>query len=421
MLFIARSLKQEKMVMVPARSKTKENLIFLLPTLTIVFQWISIAGINLSWLISGVLLISLLTKRKWILQKTIPLLFCLIFLVSPFLTFSFGIAPSFNFSLYISVAAGVIYFLYISTLETGLFKKFMLGGLFSCVLFAVWGCYEIFTGEYILSNHDIFTQRPTWNGMHYPIVAFSNTNDIAQYLALLFPISSYFLLRRHKFAWGVSSVLVFFVIYASGSRLCMICFVGVWGLSLFWKLMSDKRPKTIVTIMMIMLLIVIVLLVVEAKTGIISTLLDQFLVVDTSENYYSGREEIYTDILAVSARLPLGGFGSAYCANDFPPHNFLLFILCDFGWFAAIIFVVVLIKFGFKYYHVASLKRDDLFLVLLLSTLVLFPILSIVSSANEQRKIVWLMLGIFMNQYMNCRKVCEKNDAVLNNENRGTP
>ena len=109
----------------------------------------------------------------------------------------------------------------------------------------------------------------------------------------------------------------------------------------------------------------------------------------------------------------LGGFGSAYSANDFPPHNFLLFVLCDYGWIAAILLIVVLLKFGFKYYRFASLKRDDLFVILLLSTLILFPVLSSVSSTNEQRKIIWIVLGIFMNQYLCCRKTYDKEAPVL--------
>lgn len=405
-------------MMVISMGKIREKCIFLLPTFTIVFQWITIAGINLSWLISGVLLISLITKRNWILQKKIPLLVFLIFLISPFFTFLFGRATSFNLSLYISIATGVIYFLYVSTLEHDMFEKFMFGGLFSCVLFAIWGCYEIFTGTYILSNHEIFTQRPTWNGMHYPIAAFPNTNDIAQYLTLLFPMASFILLKKNKLAWGISSALVFFVIYASGSRLCMMCFLGVWGLSLFWKLMSDRRAKTLLTICFIAILLVIGLLIVDAKTGMVTTVLQQFLVVDTGADYYSGREEIYADVLGVAARLPLGGFGSAYSANDFPPHNFLLFVLCDYGWFAALFLIVVLLKFGFRYFSVASQKRDDLFIVLLLSTLILFPVLSSVSSTNEQRKIIWMVLGIFMNQYLCYREVGRKDHAMMRKANR---
>ena len=118
-------------MMLVSMRKIKEKCIFLLPTLTIVFQWITIVGINLSWLISGFLLISLLTKRNWVLQKNIPLLFCLIFLISPFFTFLFGRATLFNLSLYISIVTGVIYFLYISTLEYDMFEKFMFGGVFS--------------------------------------------------------------------------------------------------------------------------------------------------------------------------------------------------------------------------------------------------------------------------------------------------
>lgn len=395
-------------MMLISKGKTKEKCIFLLPTLTIVLQWITIAGINLSWLISGILLISLLLKRNWILKKPISLIFCLIFLVSPFFTFIFGLSPSFNLSLYISIATGVIYFLYVSTLEHDMFESFMRGGLFSCVLFAIWGCYEILTGNYILSSHEVFTQRLTWNGLHYPIVAFPNTNDIAQYLTLLFPMTSAILLKRHKLVWGISSVLVFFVIFESSSRLCMICFLGIWGLSLLWKFMSDKRAQTRLIIFLIIILLIIGAVVLEAKTDLVTTVLENFLVVDTGADYYSGREEIYADVLGVAARLPFGGFGSAYSANEFPPHNFLLFVLCDYGWLAAIFLVAVLLKFGFRYFRVASLKRDDLFIVLLLSTLILFPVLSSVSSTNEQRKIIWVALGIFMNRYLCYREVGKK-------------
>ena len=197
-----------------------------------------------------------------------------------------------------------------------------------------------------------------------------------------------------------------------------MCFLGIWGLSLFWKLLSDRRANTILSIIIIAILIVIGLLVVEAKTGIVTKVLNQFLVVNTGADYYSEREEIYADVLAVAAKLPLGGFGSAYTANDFPPHNLLLFVLCDYGWFAAIFLIVVLMKFGYRYFRAASLKRDDLFNILLLSTLIVFPILSRVSSTNEQRKIIWIVLGIFMNQHLCHREACRRDPAMLRKVNR---
>ena len=83
----------------------------------------------------------------------------------------------------------------------------------------------------------------------------------------------------------------------------------------------------------------------------------------------------------------------------------MLFVLCDYGWFAALFFILVLLKFGLGYFRAASIKRDDMFIVLLLSTLILFPILSCVSSTNEQRKIIWMALGIFMNQYLYFREI----------------
>ena len=78
----------------------------------------------------------------------------------------------------------------------------------------------------------------------------------------------------------------------------------------------------------------------------------------------------------------------------------------------------MLLKFGFRYFRVASLKRDDLFIILLLSTLILFPILSSVSSTNEQRKIIWVVLGIFMNQYLCYREGSRKDHVMLHKVDR---
>jgi len=317
----------------------------------------------------------------------------------PLINFLFGKAQSFNITLYISIVTGVVFLLYVVSLENDLFIKFLNGSLTACILFSIWGEYEVVTGHYILSNNVVFTEGLNWNNTHYPIAAFPNTNDIAQFLVMLFPISSYSLLKKNKVVWAIATILVFGVIYASASRLCMMAFVIIWFITLSIKLLLENRAKSFIKLLMTVFAICICLSILEAETGLVTSVIINFMKVDSNAAYYGARSDIYSTVFNTALKLPFGGFGSAYEVYVMPPHNLFLYILCDYGWIPALLFVSLLIMLAVIFFKQMRRAPHDLQYYLLFSSLCMFPVLSCVSSTNEQRKIIWMILGIMINRY----------------------
>lgn len=390
---------KKRLRIVKSQKSFQRFFVFLLPVLSILLQWVSVAGINFSWILSIYLMVIIFIKVRFVFSRNISTLIFFIAVVTPFLNFLFGNASSFNISLYISVLTGVVLMLYVSLLEESLYYLLLKGGLFACILFAIWGIYEVITGHYILSTHEFFTQGMNWNNTHYPVAAFPNTNDIAQFLVMLFPISSFSLLKKNKLAWVIVASIVFFVVYASGSRLCMISFVVVWFITLCMKLVMDNKVDILLKYIFFILAICVGLFIVDAKTGLVTSVIKNFLVISINADYYAGRTEIYDAVLETALKLPLGGFGSAYEAYYMPPHNLFLFIMCDYGWIPALLFAFLLLTFALSFLKGMKNDRDNLDMFLMFSSLCMFPILSCVSSTNEQRKIVWMILGVMLNRY----------------------
>jgi len=179
-------------------NKDFKNLFALiLPLIIILSQWYSIAGINLSWIIYIVLLANVGLNFNAIKKnKSLPL-FIAITLIIPIISFLFGIARSFNSSLFLSILTGLALMVYICLMSDRQLDWFMRGLVLSCIVFSIWGIYEVGTGHYVLFTNRLLTVRRNWVGAHYPGVAFANTNDLAQYLAFLFPFC-FFLLRKRK-------------------------------------------------------------------------------------------------------------------------------------------------------------------------------------------------------------------------------
>ncbi len=393
----------------------KKIFLFLLPTLVIVAQWISIAGINLSWVISALLLL-LSFKGIGKIFKNIKLLLILAaVLVIPFVNFFFSPSHSFTFGLYVSIATGLVYMLYIIQLDDGGFDTFTAGALFSCALFALWGIFEIFTGIYILANNEYFTTTLNIFGQHYPCVAFTNTNDISQYLVMLFPLVSARLLKKHKITYVLVLLAILFVVFHSFSKLSMISIVLFFGILFLLKVFLDNNTKAIMRLIGMIAIVVVALLVVELSTGLVSEVFKRFIVVDSSADYVTGRVELYYNLIKASLTRPIGGFGTAYAVNDMPPHNFFLFILSDYGWIPAALFAVLLVSMFVQYWRKAKRDKTDIFALLLCTSICIFPIMSCVSSVNEQRKIVWLFLGIALRMYFQYAK--ERKECVEKNRN----
>lgn len=378
-------------------SDFKKMLCFLLPTIIILAQWVSIAGIKGSWILSIFLLIYLVCKHPLAFRfdkKTILITLVTVFI--PIINYKLGISEVFNSSLYISIITGMILYENITLMSEKSMEYFWNGLLASCIFFALWGVFEIFTGSYILVTNTVFTTRNNIFGLHYPIVAFPNTNDLAQYLCGLFPLCFYKYIKKAPLRIGLAFPLVLYVIYHADARMAMILlFAGIIA-PIFIKLLFAKDYNSIIRIFITIILIIAVIFIVDSKTGVFSTIYTKFLKVSTEADYFLIRNKIYAELIGFAKRNPMGGFGSSYIVGTFTPHNLFLFILVDYGWFVCLAFCIWLMMCFLRISHRAKNDINNLFNEAIMASIILFPLFAMISSCNEQRKVVWIVLGIII-------------------------
>ena len=120
------------------------------------------------------------------------------------------------------------------------------------------------------------------------------------------------------------------------------------------------------------------------------------LIVDQTAAYTTERSILYENLIEAAKTLPLGGFGTAYSVNVMPSHNLLLFIMCDYGWIPAVLFIALLVKMFVIFWRSCKRDSNDMMMVFTLASLCIFPIMSCISSTNEQRKVVWLFMGMVL-------------------------
>ena len=132
--------------------------------------------------------------------------------------------------------------------------------------------------------------------------------------------------------------------------------------------------------------------------------------------YYTGRSELYKKLLSYAAHNPLGGFGSSYELDILPPHNLFLFILVDYGWIACFLFITLLIRNIIHFCKISKNHLSIMFYNVLAASAVLFPFFSSISSCNEQRKVIWIILALqirYMRMDENELMAGEKKDFLM--------
>ena len=387
---------------------------FILPTAIILSQWLSVAGISLSWVLYVFLFLLVFLRLDLFRQNPGFIVFGCVIVVVPIVTYPFGISADFQFGLYFSILTGLATFFYICFMDEKEYSAFIKGVLFSCMFFSVWGCYEIFTGNYLFFSNDAFFKK-NWVGMNYPGVAFANTNDLVQYLVLLFPISGYLLLKRSKWIFGAFTIIVVFVTYQAGSKLGMSSIIIIMLLaSAISTIIGKKVSQSINKLIIFAVSLLLFLWLLDIFTGVISSIFDNFLRVDTDSDYYTGRANIYIPLLRFISTHPLGGFGSSYSVTGFTPHNLILFIFCDFGWLPGFVFVFVTIRMVIISWKKIKEQERKAFWCLMFACVCVFVLTSSISSCNEQRKAVWMFLGICVrNVYVKPFDCSEKFESRL--------
>ena len=376
----------------------KRFIILILPSLVFIFQFINIGSIHLSWEIYLLLGIILIMENKRAVNMEIAL-FVFIALLVPIITFTYSSTNKFNLTLYFSITTGCLVMIYIFLLTEKEFYYFMDGIFISCILYAAIGLVEMLTGQFLFEHDSKQIMMISDAGTHYPISAFTNSSDLAQYLALMFPISAVHfcskcgLNNKNKMVFLFFSGFIFFIIERASSNLAIIsmicCYIFFGGVVILVK----RKLSTIKIAMFIFVGLIISLYIVNKYSNFIPRIMENIFVTRTNV-HYTIRADIYSQIIDMSIQHPFGGFGNAYSVFD--PHNLILYIFCDYGLLIGILFVFVIVDFIIVFFDY-FLKSGSEEYLMLTTILMVFPLLSSISSGNEQRKAIYFFIGICMN------------------------
>ena len=371
---------------------------FFIPLLIILLQFARIGGLNVSWLLYIIMLLQVIIHYRIVMRSASLTLLTGAIVVWPLISQLWSISKGFQGNVYFSIMTGLVVALYICTLDLETFVVFSKGVFFGCIVFILIGLYEMFSGRYILVNNGIFMIRLNFNRLHYPVVAFANPNDLGQFLALLLPISSLILLEhanniRIKLFVGFINLLGLYIIFNTESNLSMIVFLGTYAIYFFT---SKKRinRNNIAQWIFIFVACAIVFVIVENYTHIIERIAANSLLVGTDDIHYIKRSNLYGTLIESIVKHPLGGFGNAYSITE--PHNLFLYIFSDFGLLGGGLFILYYVSLILKTIkHLRTHETSNVDYVLLAS-LFLFPISSSISSGNEQRKALWILIGFYL-------------------------
>lgn len=393
--------------------------IMFIPLLIIILQFAHVGGLNISWLLYIVMFFQVLIHYKMVLRNLSLTVLTVAIIVWPLISQLWSISSGFYVNVYFSIITGFVVSLYICTLGLDTFEVFARGVFFACMVFIVLGLFEIFTGRYLLVRNSIFMIRLNINRLHYPIVAFANPNDLGQFLALLLPISSVFLLEhkkiktiRYQAIVLLSNVVGLYVIFNTESNLSMIVFLGTYLVYFFT---SRKRinKNNVIRWMFIIILFIVVFTIVENKTHIMERIASNVLFVSTDDIHYIRRFNLYQSLIKSIFKHPFGGFGNAYSITE--PHNFFLYIFSDYGLLGGALFVIYYISLIHQTIIHIRTEETTSIQYLLLASLFLFPLSSSISSGNEQRKSLWILIGF----YMYYQLLYKNDNTAMNNDGIG--
>lgn len=365
----------------------------LLPISIFAFQYFSLFGIRLSWILYFGFVIFVANRiAKKAIEIRIVIVGAIILLKPIVDTFVYN--SIFNFDLYFSIITGIFCMCMILCLKTEEFDCFMIGCRWSLELFVFVGLIEIIFGKYLFFDNVDFIYCYNWLGLKYPGVVFTNPNDLAQYIVLLLPTFFYSKNEIFKYKNIIFVFALFFVLINSSSMLSILSATFVVISAFLSKLMRDYSINKLLKNIVVIFTIIIILFVINNKYKLIEMVVSKFYIFNPEEDYYLGRKEIYLDLLNYAKGSFLGEFGSSYVISKIGPHNLFLFVLCDYGWIVFILFVGLLAWMVIKLVKILINNMDDCFVLLMVLTFIVFPFLSCISSGNEQRKAIWMFIGI---------------------------
>lgn len=387
----------------PQIYKLKKLIILIFPFATFLGSYINILGLNISNVYSVVLLIflvqSLIKKRLENIISYISFFFLMI--LYALFSMIWGRYSDVGITIIMPLMTGFVAMAFIASFNERELKFFVKSLSFFTIFILIVSVYEIFTGNYLFFDNIDFIYRKNDFEFNYPGVVFANPNDLAQYLVVGFPLLMFSNFQQKKLLIPTLFVLfmTFFVLVNTSSRLSLICAVIII-ISYFIFSAINKAKNKINMWFFTFLLIMIVVILNILNIGIGSfNIFDNFLKVNSSEAYFLARETIYYQVfdLGLNNLIFGAGLGGSYTVASIPPHNLFLFIFADLGIGFTIGFIIYLAKGVFSLYRFRNFKVLGYDLnKIVLSILLAFPMLSSMSSGNEQRKVVWMLFGLIL-------------------------
>ncbi len=398
----------------------KEAVIILLPFAIFIGPYIKISALNVSNLFVGLLFIFVLgdALNKRFHYNIRYIMFFLMLSIYATMSVIWSVNQVLGLQILFALITGfgtMVFIAAFSEKELSLLIKSIRVFTIFVILLAV---YEIFTGKYFFFNNIEFIYQRTSYAFHFPGVVFINPNDLGYYLSISLPLIlllNTYSLRKKIIEW-VLIILSIFTLFNTESRLSMMGVVLILFVYCCLTVITNNKRAIKLVFSICILLVILILVTMIQGINILEILnFDYLFKIDMNASYYTIRSSMYEEAFNIGLNyFPFGaGIGSSYSLLGIPPHNMFLFIWSDLGALICIGFVLVCIFALLTLWRMRVVKICNLELNnLLFSILIIFPILSMISSGTEQRKITWIFFGIiFASMNISRRKMlsdCEK-------------
>lgn len=259
----------------------------------------------------------------------------------------------------------------------------------------------------VINNISIFSSSLKW----YMVLPMGKSNYISCVLLPIYVLVSRFY-KENKIFTLFYTMIIFFAILATGSKLALILFLLYMFYEHILKSLFQKHyTKNIVIgfVEILITIIIIILLVNKYYTGIL-TIIMKF----TQNNIFENRILVYKDVIDLIFEHFFFG-RSAYTYNAFDAvkaHNFIFESLIQTGIIGTVIYIYALIKIfkGFKKINNSNVKYaiTGFFVIYLIQGLAEPNLFGAVSDA-----FFWIMIGIGMSYSRKINKI-DESESIYN-------
>lgn len=266
---------------------------------------------------------------------------------------------------------------------------------YNYLLIIILAIYEMVTGYHFRATHPIQTVHKSSYGYHYPLVQFNNTNDLAVFLYMFYPLIAYKLNKINKYGRLLNVtfyILVYSIILNTGSRmvsLLMLVYPIIRITRFLYNLEYGKRAFNI--LLLILLPVLGLYLAINNYEPLYNILYPVFT--DARIGIYKNtiEELLNNNLIGVG----IGGLPEIIFGNIGAVHNYLLEVLTEFGVY---IFVLLLLWYSkmvinlYKASILASFTEKNLFNDFVMQVFTLF-LWGGVSSIMTRIPHMWIFYG----------------------------